>query len=68
MELGGEDVLGFGSDFDGIERWPEGLYDSSRFPELIEAMLRHGYSAEATEKIAGKNLWRLLKKAETLRI
>ena len=25
LQLGGEDVVGFGSDFDGIDAWPEGL-------------------------------------------
>ena len=68
MEMGGEDVLGFGSDFDGIERWPEGLYDSSCFPKLIEALSKHGYSDAIIEKIAGLNLWNLLKRAEKLRL
>ena len=66
-DLGGIDVLGFGSDFDGIEKWPVGLEDSSRFPALIEALLKHGYSEENVEKIACKNLWRLLKKADDMR-
>ncbi len=67
LDLGGEDILGFGSDFDGIERWPVGLYDSSCFPKLIDALGQHGFSDALIEKIAGKNLWRLLKKAEELR-
>ena len=68
FELGGEDVIGFGSDFDGIERWPEGLEDASCFPKLIEALLKHGYSEAQVEKIAAKNLWRLLKKADDMRV
>ena len=67
-EMGGENVLGFGSDFDGIESWPEGLYDSSCFPRLIDALLKHGYNDAFVEKIAGKNLWRLLKKADAKRV
>ena len=67
LSLGGEDVLGFGSDFDGIEAWPEGLSDSSCFPNLIEELLRCGYSEKIVEKIAGGNLWRLLKRADALR-
>lgn len=66
-DLGGIDVLGFGSDFDGIEKWPVGLEDSSRFPALIEALLKHGYSETDVEKIASGNLWRLLKKADGMR-
>lgn len=63
-ELGGEDIVGFGSDFDGIEKWPEGLANPSDFPALIEKLRDHGYTQEQLEKIAGLNYWRLLKKAE----
>ena len=37
-ELGAEDVAGFGSDFDGIEAWPEGLGDPSGFPALLDRL------------------------------
>lgn len=67
MELGAEDVLGFGSDFDGIELWPEGLADPSDFPALIDLLRRHGYSETQLEKIAGLNLWRVLKDADNRR-
>ena len=67
MELGGEDVLGFGSDFDGIDSWPEGLSDATCYPKLIEYLLSRGYSEATVEKIAGLNLWNLLKKADDLR-
>ncbi|MCR4620606.1 MAG: dipeptidase [Clostridiales bacterium] len=67
MELGGEDVLGFGSDFDGIDVWPEGLYDASCYPRLIEYLLSRGYDERIVEKLAGLNLWQLLKKADLAR-
>ena len=63
-ELGGEHVVGFGSDFDGIEAWPEGLGDPSGFPTLLDALRRRGYSEQTLENIAGMNLWNLLKRAE----
>ncbi len=66
-DLGGIDVLGFGSDFDGIELWPDGLSGSDCFPRLIEALLKHGYTDEQVEKMAGLNLWKLLKAADDLR-
>lgn len=66
-DLGGIDVLGFGSDFDGIEKWPVGLEDSSKFPALIDALLKRGYSETDVEKIASGNLWRLLKRADDMR-
>lgn len=66
-DMGGIRVLGFGSDFDGIETQPKGLENASRFPDLIDALLRHGYSEEEVGGIAGLNFWRLLKRAEEIR-
>lgn len=66
-EMGGEDILGFGSDFDGIERWPEGLANPADFPNLIELLRQHGYTEAQLEKIAGMNYWNLLKRAEAAR-
>lgn len=66
-EMGGEKIMGFGSDFDGIEVQPEGLENASKFPDLIDAMLCHGYSEEQVKDIAGMNFWRLLKRAEAVR-
>ena len=64
MALGGEHVLGFGSDFDGIDEWPDGLASPADFPALIELLLRHGYSEDQVRAIAGLNLWNVLKRAE----
>ena len=64
--LGGEDIVGFGSDFDGIETWPEGLGNPADFPALIELLRKHGYSEEQLQKIAGLNFYRLLKTAESM--
>lgn len=63
-ELGAEHVVGFGSDFDGIDAWPEGLADPSGFPALLEALRNRGYSEETLQNLAGLNLWNLLKRAE----
>ena len=66
-ELGGEKILGFGSDFDGIDSWPEGLANPADFPNVIELLRAHGYKESTIEDIAGMNYWRLLKKAEAKR-
>lgn len=63
-EMGGEDILGFGSDFDGIDVWPEGLANPADFPALIELLQEHGYTQAQLEKLAGMNYWRFLKDAE----
>ena len=63
-ELGGIDVVGFGSDFDGITKRPIGMEDPSRFQDMMELLDKHGYTKEQLEKIAGGNMFRVLKQAE----
>jgi len=58
--VGGEDVPALGSDFDGFVRPPKGLEDVSALPTLTTEMLRRGFSAEAIQKILGKNFLRVL--------
>ena len=57
-QLGGGDIVGFGSDFDGIEVSPEDLQHAGQMGELIDALRKYGYNDEAIEGIAGKNLIR----------
>lgn len=63
-EMGGEHVLGFGSDFDGISVWPEGLGNPTDFPNVLEALRRRGYPEQTLRDIAGLNMWRVLKEGE----
>lgn len=55
-QLGGDQIVGFGSDFDGIEVQPEGLADCAALPALLSALKKRGYSEEAIQRIAGENL------------
>ena len=55
-QLGGADIVGFGSDFDGIERYPEDLRHPGQMGNLLRALRDYGYNEEAIEKIAGRNL------------
>ncbi len=56
LEVGGEDCLAIGSDFDGMGRYPEGLKDPSGLPLLAEAFVRVGITGEALEKACWRNL------------
>lgn len=58
--LGGEDNIGLGSDFDGITLYPKGLRNTGDIPKLIETMVRRGFSQELCEKIAGLNFKRYM--------
>lgn len=55
-QMGGEKIVGFGSDFDGIEVCPEGLENASKIPALLEELRRMGYSEDAIAGVAGGNL------------
>src|SRR5581483_10239159 len=63
-QVGGIDVVGIGSDFDGIECTPEGLDDVSKFPNLTRALLEKGYSPADIKKIYGGNLLRVMRQVE----
>jgi membrane dipeptidase len=63
VQVAGIDHVGIGSDFDGIDRWPEGLDDVSCYPRLTEELLRRGYSETDVHKILGGNILRAFRKA-----
>jgi len=63
-QVGGIDVVGIGSDFDGIECTPEGLDDVSKFPNLTRALLEKGYSPGDIKKIYGGNTLRVMRQVE----
>lgn len=65
-ELGGENVVGFGTDLDGITSWPDGCGNSLAIPVILEELRKLGYSQSQLEKIAGLNYWRVLKTAESV--
>ena len=60
----GYDLVGLGSDFDGIPYTPEGLDDVSKFPDLLAELLRMGVSDEEAKKVAGLNILRVWGDAE----
>ena len=64
LELGGEKAVGFGSDFDGIDAWPQGLEGPACLPALADLIARQGYPGEVVAGVAGENLWRLYRRAQ----
>ncbi len=59
--LTGEDTLGLGSDFDGIECTPEGLEGVQCYSVLLNELLKLNYSDVLVKKIAGENFLRVIK-------
>jgi membrane dipeptidase len=62
--VAGVDHVGIGSDFDGIPNTPTGLENVSRYPALLEEMMRRGWSDADIAKLAGENLLRVMAGAE----
>lgn len=61
IKVGGEDHVGIGSDFDGIEVTPTGLEDISKTGLVFDEMRRRGYNDDIIEKVAGRNFFRVFK-------
>lgn len=64
VNLAGIDYVGFGSDFDGVSSLPVGLSDASMMPNLIEELLKRGYSDEDIKKISYQNSFRVWRAVE----
>ncbi len=56
----GEDHIGIGADYDGIECIPIGLESTERIPALFERLQQLNYSSRFIEKIAGRNFMRVI--------
>jgi len=63
--VAGIDQVGIGSDFDGISSTPVGLEDVSTYPALFAELSRRGWSEEGLRKLAGENLLRVWREAES---
>ncbi len=57
--LVGVDCIAIGSDFDGIEVWPVGLENVTKYPDLTMALLKYGYTPADVRKILGANYMRV---------
>ena len=60
----GIDHIGLGGDYDGMDSGPVGMEDVSGYPRLFEELARRGYSQQDLEKIASRNMMRVLRAAE----
>jgi membrane dipeptidase len=60
VEVGGEEVAAFGSDFDGIPDTPAGVEDCRGFDNILRGLRDRGYSRDRLEKICWSNFFRVL--------
>jgi len=57
----GEDHIGIGTDYDGIESTPENLEGTHCIPLLFDRLIQLNYSSEFVKKLAGLNFMRVIK-------
>jgi microsomal dipeptidase-like Zn-dependent dipeptidase len=60
IEVGGEDVAGIGSDFDGFTTPPDDLDNASMLPRLTQRLIVDGHSETTIKKILGENALRAI--------
>ena len=63
-EVAGIDHIGLGGDYDGMGPGPAGMEDVAGYPALFTELARRGYSQADLEKIASRNMLRVLQPAE----
>ncbi|MDH5588994.1 MAG: dipeptidase [Gemmatimonadota bacterium] len=64
-DVAGIDHVGIGSDYDGIDSTPVGMEDVSAYPRLFAELSRRGWTEEEMAKLAGENVLRAMRDAET---
>jgi membrane dipeptidase len=60
----GVDHVGIGDDFDGMDSTVEGMADVAAYPGLFTELARRGYSQADLEKVASRNMLRVMRAAE----
>jgi membrane dipeptidase len=65
-KVAGIDHIGIGGDYDGMDNPPTGLEDVSTYPALFTELARRGYSQADLEKIASRNILRVMRAAEAV--
>lgn len=63
-DVAGIDHIGVGGDYDGMDSGPVGMEDVAGYPNLFIELARRGYSQTDLEKIASRNMMRVLRAAE----
>ncbi|XP_055644546.1 uncharacterized protein LOC129780377 [Toxorhynchites rutilus septentrionalis] len=66
-QIAGIDHVGLGAGYDGINFTPRDLEDVGSYPRLFAELLGNGWTAEELEKLAGRNLLRVLEEVEKVR-
>ncbi|NXP18359.1 DPEP2 Dipeptidase, partial [Scytalopus superciliaris] len=63
-KIAGSESIGIGGDYDGVARFPEGLEDVSKYPSLIEELLRRGWNEAELKGVLRENFLRVFREVE----
>ena len=66
VKVAGYDHVGIGGDFDGIDSTPQGLTGVQDYPNLFAELIRRGWSDSDLARLAGGNILRVLRRAESV--
>ncbi|XP_029464451.1 dipeptidase 2-like isoform X2 [Rhinatrema bivittatum] len=66
-KIAGAESIGIGGDYDGANGFPEGLEDVSKYPALIQELLRRGWNEKELKGVLRANFLRVFKDVETVR-
>ncbi len=64
-DVAGIEHVGIGGDFDGTSEVTVGLHDVSTYPSLFAELLRRGWSEADCKALAGGNILRVMREAES---
>jgi membrane dipeptidase len=65
-EVAGIDAIGVGGDYDGVPSMGAHLADVSTYPLVFAELRERGYTDTELQQIAGRNVMRLMREAETV--
>ena len=63
-KIAGIDIVGLGSDYDGVPFLPAGMNGAEDLPLVTYEMLRRGYTEQEVRKVLGENFMRAFTQAE----
>lgn len=63
----GAQFIGIGGDFEGVGRFPKGLEDVSKYPNLIQELLQRGWKEDDLANVLRGNFMRVFEEVERVR-
>ncbi|XP_075873060.1 dipeptidase 2 isoform X2 [Nelusetta ayraudi] len=63
----GPKFIGIGGDFEGVGRFPKGLEDVSKYPNLIQELLQRGWNDSDLADVLRRNFLRVFEEVERVR-